>query len=101
MVLEGTRTSSNTAKEEVDASGSFDRVLVSLTLGVQVLGLSVEDVRVLGAACQKETHPSSHSLDIHEREEVLEHEGVVRLGVVPRDPDVFVLKVSGAFLTSK
>lgn len=46
----------------------------------------------LGLQCQllSPAHEERGSLDIDEREEVLEHEGVVRLGVVPRDTDVFV-----------
>lgn len=40
----------DTAQEEVDTAHSADLVLVLLALGVQVLGVSVQQMRVLRAA---------------------------------------------------
>lgn len=66
-------------EEEVDAAGGLDLGLVGDALGLQVGRVAVEDVDVVG-------------VDVYVGEEVLPHEGVVALGVVPRDPDVLVLE---------
>ena len=65
--------------EQVDAAGSLDLGLVLDALGLEVGRVAVQDVDVAG-------------VDVHVREEVLPHERVVALRVVPRDADVLVLQ---------
>ena len=65
-------------QEEVDAACRLDLGLVRDALGLEVGGVAVEDVDIA-------------RVNVYVREEVLPHEGVVALWVVPRDPDVFVL----------
>lgn len=66
------------SKEEVDAADGLDLSLVGDTLCFQVGGVAVENVDVVG-------------VDVHVREQVLPHEGVVAFRVVPRDANIFVL----------
>ncbi len=65
------------SQEEVDAAAFGDARLVVGALFRQVFGIAVEQVRVFGT-------------DVHVREEVLAHEGVVALGVLLGQADVFV-----------
>ena len=65
------------AHEQVDAAGSEDGLLVVLALGLQVLGIAVEDMDIF-------------LLDVNMAEEVVPHEGVVALGVLLREIDVLV-----------
>ena len=64
-------------EEEVDAASGFDGVLVADAFGLEVRGVTVEDVDV-------------GRVDVDVGEEVLPHEGVVGLGVVTRNADVFI-----------
>lgn len=64
-------------QEEVDAADALDGVLVGDALGLERGRVAVEDVHV-------------GRVDVDVREEVLPHEGVVRLWVVARDADVLV-----------
>lgn len=64
-------------QEEVDAAARLDGVFVGDALGLEVGRVAVEDVHVGG-------------VDVDVGEEVLPHEGVVRLGMVARDAHVLV-----------
>lgn len=64
-------------EEEVDAAGAPDLGLVLDALGLEVGGVAVEDV-------------DAGRADVDVLEEVLPHEGVVALRVVPGDADVLV-----------
>ena len=66
------------AEEEIDATHSLDLGLVLDALGFQIWRIAVQNVHIVG-------------VDVHVREEVLPHEAVVALRVVPWDPDVLVL----------
>ena len=68
----------DTAEEEVDATHSLDLGLVLDALGFQIWRVAVQNVHIVG-------------VDVHVREEVLPHEAVVALRVVPGDPDVLIL----------
>lgn len=65
------------SKEQVNAAGELNGVLVCNALGLEVDGVAVEDMDVGG-------------VDVDMGEEVLPHEGVIGLGVIARDPDVLV-----------
>lgn len=64
-------------KEQVNAAGPLNGILVGDALGLQVGRIAVEDVHVGG-------------VDVYMREEVLPHEGVVRLGMVAGDAHVLI-----------
>ncbi len=66
------------AEEEVDATHGLDLGLVLDALGFQIWRIAVQNVHIVG-------------VDVHVGEEVLPHEAVVALWVVPRDPDVLIL----------
>lgn len=92
----GRLTGSNTSKEKIDAARSLDGLLVLLAFGIQVIRLSVQDVRVLWAVQSQHIIDGRLDLkkcllDIDEGEEVLKHERVIRFRVVSRDSDVFIL----------
>ncbi len=72
---------SHAGQEQVDAAGGLDLGLVLDALGLEVGRIPVEDVYVAG-------------MEVDVREEVLPHEGVVALGVVPGDTNVLVLRKS-------
>lgn len=65
------------AEEELDAAVRLDLGLVRLARADEVLGVAVEDVHLRGR-------------DVDVREELAEHEGVVRLRVVLRELRVLV-----------
>ena len=65
------------AEEEVDAADFADTLLVGCTLGFEVGGVAVEDMDVV-------------RLHIDVLKEVATHEGVVALGVILGQADVFV-----------
>ena len=65
------------AEEEVDATNLADTLLVGCTLGFEVGGVAVEDMDVV-------------RLHVDVLEEVATHEGVVTLGVILGQADVFV-----------
>ena len=65
------------AEEELDAADGLDRRLVARALGDEVRRVPVEDVHLRRS-------------DVDVREELAEHERVVRLGVRLRQPDVLV-----------
>ena len=67
----------DSAEEELDAAVRLDARLVRVALADQVLGVAVQDVHLRGR-------------DVDVREELAEHEGVVRLGVVLGQLDVLV-----------
>lgn len=67
----------NASKEEVYSASGLDGVFVANALGLEVGGVAIEDVDVGG-------------VDVDVGEEVLPHEGVVRLGVIAGDAHVLV-----------
>ena len=67
----------DTAEEELDPAVLLDLGLVRVALRDEVLRVSVQDVHLRGR-------------DVDVREELAEHEGVVRLGVVLGQADVLV-----------
>jgi len=67
----------DTTQEEVDTTYGEDRFLVGSALGLEVGGITVEDVYVL-------------LLDVDVAEEVLPHEGVVALGMILGDTYVLI-----------
>lgn len=71
----------DTTKEQLDASDLIDLLFILVALGLQVGGITIEDVDVA-------------RFHVDMREEMLIHEAVVAFRVVSRDPDVFVLAVS-------
>lgn len=74
------------SEEEVDASSSLDLRFVLDALSLKAGSVAIEDVHVAG-------------VDVHVGKEVLPHEGVVALRVVPGDSDVLILR--GASSTSR
>ena len=67
----------DTAEEEVDTTSGEDRFLVGSALGLEVGGITIEDVYVL-------------LLDVDVAEEVLPHKGVVALGMILGDTYVLI-----------
>jgi hypothetical protein len=66
-------------QEQVDAAYGFDLGFICDALGLEVCRLTVEDVDVLG-------------VDVDVGKEVLPHESVIALGVIPWDANVLVLR---------
>lgn len=67
----------NAGKEEVDTADGLDGIFVGDALGLEVLGIAVQDVHVGG-------------VDIDVGEEILPHEGVVGFGVVAGNAHVLI-----------
>lgn len=67
----------NAAEEQFDATDSLDLGLVGSTLFVEPLGIAVEDIDILG-------------IHVDMGEEILEHEGVVRLWMFSCQANILV-----------
>lgn len=65
-------------QKQLNATDRFDLLLVVVTFKLQVASVAVEDIDVV-------------RLHVNMREEVLVHEAVVALRVVPWDPNILVL----------
>ena len=77
-LIEGDMTvGANAADEKVDASCGLDHLLVVVTLCLQVLGITVEDMDILGQ-------------DVNMIEEVAAHERVVALWMILGEPDILI-----------
>ena len=68
---------SYSAHKQVDASGCRYQLLIVLALFLKILGIAVEDMDILG-------------LDIYVGEEIVPHKGMVGLGMIYVEVDVFV-----------
>ena len=66
----------NTAHEEVNTTCILDSLLVILTLDLQILGVTIEDMDIL-------------FLNVDVAEEIVPHEGVVTLGMIFGEIDIF------------
>jgi hypothetical protein len=75
---------SNTAEEQLDATGPQNLLLILVALDLEIGRIAVEYVDAVG-------------LYVNVGEEVLVHEAVVAFGVVPRDPNVLVLMRSACY----
>jgi hypothetical protein len=70
----------DSSEKQIDPANSFDLGFECGALGFEIGRVAVEDVDVLAG-------------DVDVGEEVWEHEGVVRFGVVAGEVDVFVLRL--------